>query len=123
MNRSRADGESWGCHHPPKRAGGAGGSKEIGNGFGAGTGSEVDWVGVGVGVDAGVTCGERSEDVGSASVGAEAGRSVKPEMSEPWSGKVVGAVLGAVEGGDAHWGLDECAARSDRRDGRQQRGR
>ena len=41
-----------------------GGSEEIGDGFGAGTGSkvrtgsEVDGVGVEVGVDAGVTCGE-----------------------------------------------------------------
>ena len=45
---------------PPKRAGGAGGSEEIGDGFGAGTGSEVDGVGVEVGADPGVTCGERS---------------------------------------------------------------
>ena len=83
MNRSRTDGESWGCRHPPKRADGAGGSEEIGDGFGAGTGSEVDGVGVEVGADAGVTCGERSEDVGSAGVGAEAGCSAKPKMSEP----------------------------------------
>ena len=81
MNRNRADGESWGCRHLPKRASGAGGSEEIGDGFGTGTGSEVDGVGVEVGADAGVTCGERSEDVGSA--GAEAGCSAKPKMSEP----------------------------------------
>ena len=66
-----------------------GGSEEIGDGFGAGTGSkvgtgsEMDGVGVEVGVDAGVTCGERSEDVGSVGVSAEAGRSTKPKMSEP----------------------------------------
>ena len=41
-----------------------GGSEEVGDGFGAGTGSEVgtgsdvDGVGVEVGLDAGVTCGE-----------------------------------------------------------------
>ena len=73
MNRSRTDGESWGCRHPPKRADGAGGSEEIGDGFGAGTGSEVDGVGVEVGADAGVTCGERSEDVGFTGAGVEAG--------------------------------------------------
>ena len=57
-----------GCRHPPKRADIAGGgSEEIGDGFGAGTGSEVDGVGVEVGADAGVTCSDRSEDVGSAS--------------------------------------------------------
>ena len=92
MNRRRADGESWGCRDLPKRAGGAGGSEEIGDGFGAGTGSEVVGVSVEVGADAGVRCGERSEDEGSAGVGAEAGCSVNPKMSEPWSGKVVGVV-------------------------------
>jgi len=60
MYRCRADGESWGRRHLPKRAGRAGGLEEVGDGFGAGMGSEVDGVGVEVGADPGVTCGERS---------------------------------------------------------------
>ena len=76
-----------GCRRPPKRADGAprdgaGGSEEVGDGSGAWTGSEVDGVDVWVGADAGVTCGERSEDVGFAGAGVEAGCSVKPKTSE-----------------------------------------
>ena len=71
-----------GCRHPPKRADGAGGSEEIGDGSNVWTGYEVDGVNVWVGVDAGVTCGERSEDAGFAGAGVEAGCSVKPKMSE-----------------------------------------
>ena len=71
MNQRRADGELWGCRHFPKNVGGAGGSEEIGDGVGAGTGSKVDGVGVEVGDDAGVRFDEGSKGIRSVGVGAE----------------------------------------------------
>ena len=54
MNRRRADGGPCGCRHPARKAGGAGGSEEIGDGVGAGTGTKVDGIGVVAGVVIGV---------------------------------------------------------------------
>ena len=77
MRRRRANGEPCCCLHLPRKSGGIDGSEEIIGGVGAGSVFEAAVVVDEVGVDAGVRCGQGSEDVVSIGVGAEASCSAK----------------------------------------------
>ena len=65
MRRRRGIGEPWGWRRLPRKSGGVDGSDEIVDGVVARSAVEADVIEVvdEVGVDAGVGCGEGSEDV------------------------------------------------------------